>query len=82
MPGRRRKADSPYLEAAARLARNVRSARAERGWSQQKLAERAGLAYGTVRAIETGAVVEPGVFTIDAIAQVLDVTITELLQDM
>ena len=68
--------------AMADFPNRINELRRERRWSQQKLAERAGLAYGTVRAIETGAVVEPGVFTIDAIAQVLDVTITELLQDM
>jgi len=80
VPGRRRKVDSPHLEAAATLARNVRIVRGERGWSQQKLAERAGVAYGTVRAIETRAVIDPGVFTVQAIAQVLDVTIADLLR--
>jgi transcriptional regulator with XRE-family HTH domain len=39
--------------------------------SQQDLAVRAGVAIGTVRAVESGRVVEPGFFTVLALADVL-----------
>jgi transcriptional regulator with XRE-family HTH domain len=41
--------------------------------SQQDLAVRAGVAIGTVRAVESGRVVEPGFFTVLALADVLGV---------
>ena len=59
-PGRRRRADSPYAEQAARLAAWLRDRREQAQLSQQQLAARAELAVATVRKIETGAVIEPG----------------------
>ena len=70
-PGRRRRADSPYAEQAARLAAWLRYRREQAQLSQQQLAARAELAVATVRKIETGAVIEPGYFTILALQQAL-----------
>jgi transcriptional regulator with XRE-family HTH domain len=70
-PGRRRRADSPYAEQAARLAAWLRDRREQAQLSQQQLAARAELAVATVRKIETGAVIEPGYFTILALQQAL-----------
>jgi transcriptional regulator with XRE-family HTH domain len=70
-PGRRRRADSRYADRARRLAARLRRLREQAGLSQEQLAARAQVAVGTVRKIETGAVVEPGYFTIRALLQAL-----------
>lgn len=69
--GRARKEDSPHLAQSARLRDALRGAREQHGISQQDLATRAGVAIGTVRAVETGRVVEPGFFTVLALAEAL-----------
>jgi transcriptional regulator with XRE-family HTH domain len=72
-PGRRRRADSRYAEQAARLAAQLRALREQEGLSQEQVAARAGVAVSTVRKIETGAVVEPGYFTVVAMMRALQV---------
>lgn len=79
MPGRPRRNESPHRDASKALAARIRARREELGWSQQRLAQSASVAYGTVRAIETNAVVEPGVFTIQLIATALGTDLTELV---
>ena len=69
--GRARKEDSPHLAQSVRLRNALRGAREQHGISQQELASRAGVAIGTVRAVETGRVVEPGFFTVLALADAL-----------
>lgn len=66
-PGRKRRADSPYADQAERLAERLRALRAQAGLTQEQLAARAQVAVATVRKIETGAVVEPGYFTVMAL---------------
>jgi transcriptional regulator with XRE-family HTH domain len=56
---------------AARLAGHLRELRESAGITQERLAAQAGVAIGTVRKIETGAVVEPGYFTVMALMGVL-----------
>ena len=70
-PGRRRRADSPYVDQAARLAAWLRDRREQAQLSQDQLAARAKVAVATVRKIETGAVIEPGYFTILALQRAL-----------
>lgn len=65
--GRRRRADSRYAVQAARLAGRLRELREGAGITQERLAAQAGVAIATVRKIETGAVVEPGYFTVMAL---------------
>jgi transcriptional regulator with XRE-family HTH domain len=72
-PGRRRRADSPYAEQAERLSRRLRDLRVQAGLTQEQLAARAQLAVATVRKIETGAVVEPGYFTVIALLHALGI---------
>ncbi|MFF1531375.1 helix-turn-helix transcriptional regulator [Cellulomonas sp. NPDC058312] len=79
MVGRLPRDASPHLDAARRLADAIRARRIDLDLTQQAVAERAGVAYGTVRAIERRAVVDPGVFTISSIARALDTTVDELL---
>ena len=53
------------------VAARLRSMRERAGLSQEQLAARAGLATGTVRKIETGAVTEPGFFTVMTLLRIL-----------
>jgi transcriptional regulator with XRE-family HTH domain len=70
-PGRRRRADSPYAEQAARLAAWLRDQREQAELSQEQLAARARVAVATVRKIEKGVVIEPGYFTVLALMRAL-----------
>jgi transcriptional regulator with XRE-family HTH domain len=79
-PGRPRRADSRYAEQAIRLAAWLRARRQDSGLSQQQLAATAGVAVATVRNIETGAVVEPGYFTVIALTRALGATSSDLPQ--
>jgi transcriptional regulator with XRE-family HTH domain len=54
--------------------------RQDSGLSQQQLAAAANLAVATVRNIETGAVVEPGYFTVIALTRALGATPSDLPQ--
>jgi len=73
VPGRRKREESRHLEQSSRLSDAFRKARREQDLSQQELATRASVAIGTVRAVESGRVVEPGFFTVLALARVLGV---------
>ena len=53
------------------MAARLRSMRELAGLSQEQLAAMAGLAAGTVRKIETGAVTEPGFFTVMTLLRIL-----------
>jgi transcriptional regulator with XRE-family HTH domain len=68
--GRRSKANSRYAVQAAQLAGQLRELRESAGITQERLAAEAGVSIATVRKIETGAVVEPGYFTIMALMRV------------
>ncbi len=48
--------------------------------TQQELCQKAGLSYSTLTKIERGAIKSPSIFTIQAIAQALSMTMDELLQ--
>jgi len=76
-PGRRKRADSRYAEQAQRLADRLRSLRERAGLSQEQLAARAEVSVATVSKIETGAVREPGYFTVVAMLGVLEVAVEE-----
>ncbi|HUZ54122.1 MAG TPA: helix-turn-helix transcriptional regulator [Streptosporangiaceae bacterium] len=69
--GRRKRADSRYAEQAALLASQLRERRESAGITQERLAALAGVGVATVRKIETGAVVEPGYFTVLALMAAL-----------
>ena len=68
--GRRSKANSRYAAQAAQLAGQLRELRERAGITQERLAAEAGVSIATVRKIETGAVVEPGYFTVMALKRV------------
>jgi DNA-binding XRE family transcriptional regulator len=76
--GRKSRAESRYLDQSSRLADKLREARQGAGMSQQQLAGAAEVAVSTVRKIESGAVVEPGYFTVLALTRALGLGIDEI----
>jgi transcriptional regulator with XRE-family HTH domain len=77
--GRRKREDSRYADRAAVLSGRLRALRERADLSQERLAARAEVAASTVRKIETGAVVEPGYFTVMALLAVLGASPEDLL---
>jgi transcriptional regulator with XRE-family HTH domain len=53
--------------------------RKEKGWSQQKLAEKAKLSYNAITKIEQGCAIYPTIQTIVKIADAFEVGIDELI---
>jgi transcriptional regulator with XRE-family HTH domain len=53
------------------MASRLRAIRENAGITQERLAAQAGVSVATVRKIETGAVVEPGYFTVMALLNAL-----------
>jgi transcriptional regulator with XRE-family HTH domain len=70
--------DSRYAAQAERLAGHLRELRESAGITQERLAAQAGVGIATVRKIETGAVVEPGYFTVLPLMSVLGTSPGEL----
>ena len=61
------------------LAKKLKELRKKAGWSQQKLAEKAGLSYNTITKIEQGAATMPTIQTVVKIADAFGVSVDELL---
>jgi len=61
------------------LAKRIKSYRKKCKWSQQKLAEKAGLSYNTITKIEQGAAKEPTIQTMIKIADAFGITLDELV---
>jgi transcriptional regulator with XRE-family HTH domain len=53
--------------------------RKNKGWSQQKLAEKAGLSYVTITKIEQGRAKEPTIQTMVKLADALGVSLDEMV---
>lgn len=71
MPNRRRREESKYIAQSRLLAASMRELRARAGMTQEAVAREADVSLNTVRNVESGQCVEPGYFTVLAIAQVL-----------
>ncbi|WP_155548610.1 helix-turn-helix domain-containing protein [Amycolatopsis camponoti] len=80
MPNRASRETSRYRLPAERLAAILKAARQDLGLSQQQLAQAAGVAIGTVRALEGHRTVEPGFFTVLALAQALRIDAVDLIE--
>jgi len=61
------------------LAKRVKEYRKQKGWSQQKLAEKAGLSYNTITKIEQGIGDSPTLKTLLKLADALGVGLDELV---
>jgi transcriptional regulator with XRE-family HTH domain len=69
----------PRMEATtAPVGNKVRDLRKGRGWSQQELADRAGISMQTVSNLETGRHL-PGMATLSKIAGALGISLPDLL---
>lgn len=66
---------TPALDLAGRL----KKLRRDRGWSQQKLAEEAGVSYMVITRIEQGISKEPTIISMVSLADALGVTLDELV---
>lgn len=62
------------------LGSTIQQLRRSAGLTQEALADKAHIAYSTLAKIERGAIDSPSIFTVASIAQVLHVSIDELLQ--
>jgi HAD superfamily hydrolase (TIGR01509 family) len=62
-----------------RLGRRLQAARMHAGLTQQALCQKANLSYSTLTKIERGAIKSPSVFTIQSIADALNVGLDELM---
>ncbi len=63
------------------LAENIRKIRLKKGLSQEKLARLANIALNTLTKIESGLSKEPTIQTIAKIANVLGVSVDELIKE-
>ncbi len=61
------------------IAKRLKELRKKSGWSQQKLAEKAGLSYNTITKIEQGAATKPTIQTMIKIADAFKISIDELV---
>lgn len=61
------------------LGKRIQEARQKAGLTQQDLCNKAGLSYSTLAKIERGAIRAPSIFTIESIADVIGVSLDELV---
>ncbi|AKH83246.1 hypothetical protein AA958_14525 [Streptomyces sp. CNQ-509] len=71
---------TPPRDHARALARRVRALREDRGWSRERLAKEAGIAVGTLGRLESEGSIQPGFFTVGAVAEALAVSLDDLFQ--
>jgi len=61
------------------LTKRLKELRKKAGWSQQKLAEKAGLSYNTITKIEQGSATMPTIQTMIKIADAFQISLDELV---
>lgn len=61
------------------LSKRIKELRKKAGWSQQKLAEKAGLSYNAVTKIEQGAAKQPTIQTMVKIADAFGISLDKLV---
>lgn len=62
----------------SQIAKNIKKLRKKLGVSQDKLSKLANLSYNTIIKIESGAIQNPTIETVQKIAKALDVSLDEL----
>lgn len=63
-----------------KLGSQLQSARQSAGLTQQELCDKTGLSYSTLAKIERGAIKAPSIFTVMAIAEVVGISLDELME--
>ncbi|MCQ4045892.1 DUF488 family protein [Streptantibioticus rubrisoli] len=71
-------ADPTEQARAQLLARRIRALREERGWTRERLAKEANIHTRTLVRLESEGPVQPGFFTVGALAEALGTTLDEL----
>ncbi|MFE3167926.1 DUF488 family protein [Streptomyces sp. NPDC059224] len=71
---------APPHDHACALARRVRALRENRGWTRERLAKEAGIAVGTLSRLESEGAIQPGFFTVGAVAEALAVSLDDLFR--
>ncbi|MFE9628462.1 DUF488 family protein [Streptomyces sp. NPDC006527] len=66
---------------ARALAQRVRAMREGRGWSRERLAKEAGIAVGTLARLENEGAIQPGFFTVGAVAEAFEISLDELFRE-
>lgn len=61
------------------IGKQLKGLRKKAGWSQQKLAEKAGLSYNVITKIEQGAAKNPNIQTIIKLANAFKISLDELV---
>ena len=61
------------------ISRRIKELRKKSEWSQQKLAEKAGVSYNTITKIEQGAATMPTIQTMIKIADAFGISLDELV---
>ena len=64
----------------SRVGDNLKRERLNKGFSQESLAEKAGVTLHTISKIETGATEDPRVLTLEKLVKALNVKIDDLLK--
>ena len=62
------------------FAKRLKELRKKAGWSQQKLAEKAGLSYNVITKIEQGAAKNPNILTMIKLADAFNISLDELVE--
>lgn len=78
MPNRRSREQSKYIAQSKLLAATLRESRVRAGMTQEAVARQADVSLNTVRNVESGQCVEPGYFTVLAIAQAMGVDVDQV----
>ncbi|MFF5008898.1 DUF488 family protein [Streptomyces phaeochromogenes] len=71
---------APSQDHARVLAQRVRALREDRGWTRERLAKEAGVAVGTLSRLESEGAIQPGFFTVGAVAEALAVSLDDLFR--
>ena len=59
---------------------NLKSLREQKGWTQEKLAQQAGISYHTLIKIERGFIKDPRISTVINLADALDIDLDKLIK--
>lgn len=68
-----------YSQGKNMIGKQIKELRKHKGWSQQKLAEESGLSFNTITRIEQGIGNSPTLKTLIKLANVLEVSLDELV---